>query len=211
MSIYTTPGATFEATATFDSGLTGTLGVRILDNAGATTTARTTDGIAEYPDGSGLYYVELTAPDTQGQFSIMFDDGTVSPGHVAVEDLIVGGTLVFAAAGDMYASVDELFRVLKVRTPTAEQTAAAERVLTAATGEINAEVDLDDDDELSGWELALAEEVCLERAVEHWQQGGAPFGLIGLGAETGVAFASTDSWARHAKKLGPLKRQWGFA
>lgn len=42
-----TPSSTFEATATgFATGLTGTIGVRILDNAGATTTATVTAGIA---------------------------------------------------------------------------------------------------------------------------------------------------------------------
>ena len=41
--ITTSPSTTYEATVDFGTtGLTGTLGVRVLDNAGATTTARTT-------------------------------------------------------------------------------------------------------------------------------------------------------------------------
>lgn len=110
-----------------------------------------------------------------------------------------------------YASTDELFRILKIRNATAEQILAAERVLLAATGEIDSEINLATGDMLADWESSLAEEVCLERAVEHWQQQGAPFGLLGLSAESGVAFASKDSWGRHAEKLAPLKGQWGLA
>ena len=60
------PSTSFEAVAQFDTGLTGTLGVRITDNAGATTLARTTAGITEYPAGSGIYAVTLTSPGAGG-------------------------------------------------------------------------------------------------------------------------------------------------
>src|SRR5262245_8509384 len=39
-----------------------------------------------------------------------------------------------------YATTAELFRTLKIRQPSEEQTNAAERVLAAAAGEINAEI-----------------------------------------------------------------------
>lgn len=111
-----------------------------------------------------------------------------------------------------YGSVSELFRILKIRSPSAEQTTAAERVLLAAAGEINAEIDLADDASLAGWQHALATEVCLERAVEHWRQQEAPFGLMPLGGEIGGAERTArDSWDRHAHKLAPLKNQWGLA
>jgi hypothetical protein len=72
--IYAAPGASFEATLTgAPTGLAGTLGVRILDNAGGTTTARATAGIAEFPAGSGFYTVTLTAPTTAGQYSVFWD------------------------------------------------------------------------------------------------------------------------------------------
>lgn len=112
---------------------------------------------------------------------------------------------------DPYVTSAELFRILKIRSPSVEQTDAAERVLLAATGEIDAEVDWIEGDVPVGWEISLVEEVCLERAVEHWRQQESPFGLLGLGAESGVAFASKDSWGRHAEKLAPLKEQWGLA
>jgi hypothetical protein len=110
-----------------------------------------------------------------------------------------------------YATVDELARILKIRQPSAEQEAAMERVLLAAAGEINAEIDLDTDEGLAGWQVALAQEVNLERAVEHWRQQESPFGLIGLGAELPAERTARDSWERHAHKLAPLKSQWGLA
>lgn len=82
------PSTSFETTAQFDTGLTGTLGVRVTDNAGATTIARTTTGIAEYPAGSGIYAKTLTSPAATGQFSLVWDDGT----NWATDDLVVTGT-----------------------------------------------------------------------------------------------------------------------
>ena len=105
-----------------------------------------------------------------------------------------------------YVTVDELFRVLKVRSPTAAQTAAGDRVLESAAFEINSE--------LGTAYLPpyppLAAEVNLERAVEHWNQQESPFGIVGLGDTVPVPTAR-DSWDRHAHKLAPLKVSWGFA
>lgn len=57
---------------------------------------------------------------------------------------------------------------------------------------------------------ALAVEVNLERAVEHWNQQESPFGVIGLGEALPV-MSARDSWDRHAFKLAPLKQTWGLA
>lgn len=112
----------------------------------------------------------------------------------------------------VYATVDELARILKIRQPSDAQEAAMARVLATAAGEIDAEIDrAATDDDLAGWQLALAAEVNLERAVEHWQQMESPFGIIGLGAEFGATHTARDSWQRHALKLQPLKTQWGIA
>ena len=56
---------------------------------------------------------------------------------------------------------------------------------------------------------ALVVQVCLERAVEHWKQEQSPFGLIAMGGESPPAFASRNSWRRHAQTLLPLKASWG--
>lgn len=111
-----------------------------------------------------------------------------------------------------YATVAELARILKIRSPTVEQTAAMERVLSVAAGEIDSEIDLAADaGALTGWQVALAAEVNLERAVEHWRQQESPFGLVGLGPELPAERTARDSWERHAHKLAPLKSQWGLA
>ena len=76
------PGATYEAV--IDWGATGqTLGLRVIDNAGATTVARLTTNITEYPAGSGIYArTGNTAPSTAGQYTLVWDDGSATPGHV---------------------------------------------------------------------------------------------------------------------------------
>lgn len=111
-----------------------------------------------------------------------------------------------------YAETDELARILKIRTPSDEQTAAMDRVLEAAAAEIDAEIDLAATATLTAAQQELLVEVNLERAVEHWRQQESPFGLIGLGGELGGAERTArDSWERHAHKLAPMKNQWGIA
>lgn len=110
------PGATFEAVADF--GVTGlTPGVRILDNAGATTTARTTSGISEYPAGSGIYSKSLTAPSTAGQYTIAWDNGTQTAGNFATEDLIVGASAsTISASGGLYVTLATMKNRLSITT-----------------------------------------------------------------------------------------------
>jgi hypothetical protein len=108
-----------------------------------------------------------------------------------------------------YATAAELARLLSIRAPTADQTTAMNRVLIAAAGEINAEIGLNGSGGLSGWQLALAQEVNLARAMEHWQK--TPYGLISLGVDVPAERTATDSWNRHAAKLAPLKLEWGLA
>jgi hypothetical protein len=104
------PSATFEAS--IDWGATGaTIGMRIVDNAGATTVARVT-GFTEYPAGSGIYYKDgRTAPATAGQYSLVFDDdgGTAAVGHVAMEELLVtGDTAAVGGTSNLYVSETEV-------------------------------------------------------------------------------------------------------
>jgi hypothetical protein len=161
---------------------------------------------ADPADPQSRNFTTELASDTDGLwYRIVFVDAT---GDTLAPTTPVQNS---QAAAHLYGTVDELFRILKIRTPSDDQTQAADRVLSAATGEIDSEIDLPDDEALSGWQVALATEVCLERAVEHWRQQESPFGLLGLDAVGAVAFASKDSWGRHAEKLAPLKQQWGLA
>lgn len=86
MSIYSAPSTQFEATAAgYAPNLTGTLGVRITDGEEGTVLARTTSGIIEYPEGSGIYTTVLTAPSELGQYQIIWD----ADDDYAIEDLVV--------------------------------------------------------------------------------------------------------------------------
>ena len=145
------------------------------------------------------------ASDTDGLwYRIIFVDGSGN-------ELLPTTPVQNVAPITAYASTDELARILKIRQPSDEQTDAMQRVLLAAAGEINSEIDLPSDEGLTSWQVALAAEVNLERAVEHWRQQESPFGLIGLGAELPAERTARDSWERHAHKLAPLKGQWGMA
>jgi hypothetical protein len=146
--------------------------------------------------GSGLWY------------RVIFLDAASNSSEPTLPSQNIVTTAIIDA--EAYATVSELARILKITNATAAQTAAMERVLAAAAGEINSEIERTNSD-LSGWQLSLAAEVNLERAVEHWEQGGAPFGIVGLGIATGGTHTATDSWNRHANKLAPLKTSWGLA
>lgn len=115
------PGATFEAVAQgFPTGLAGTIGVRILDNAGGTTLARTTAGISEIVASSGIYAVSLTAPTAIGFYSIVWDDGSISgPSDVASEDLFVSYSASTAVvASNAYVAVADLKETLSLTGET---------------------------------------------------------------------------------------------
>lgn len=211
------PGAVYEATfAAGTSGLEGTLALALLDNQGVVTEDFSTSDIAELvvdATPTGVYVATRTAPDDGGQYTLLWSlDGTADPDETFTDELVVTFSAPSGdAEGSAYATVDELARILKIRTPSAEQTAAMNRVLITAAGEIDSEVDLADDVDLSGWQLSLAAEVNLERAVEHWQQMESPFGILGLDGALGPTHTATDSWNRHANKLAPLKGQFGLA
>ena len=79
----------------------------------------------------------------------------------------------------VYAPDSELLRILKIGNPSAEQETAVERVLKAASGEIDSEIDFGRHDACSGWELALAGQVAMERAAELWKLQEVQFGIVG--------------------------------
>lgn len=70
------------------TGLTGTLGFRLLSATPGTLIARTTAGITEFPAGSGCYKIQVAAPGG-GEYTALWDTGVVSPATIAVEDLAV--------------------------------------------------------------------------------------------------------------------------
>jgi hypothetical protein len=196
-------------------GVTGaTLGVRLDDNQGNTSVARVS-GFVESPAGSGIYYLaEFTFPEDAGDYVLIFDDdaGTYAPDHVSTRPVVVTAS---APDGDYdgttYATVDELLAILNVRTASAAQTVKAERVLLAAAGEINRELDFTDVQALDGFGVALAAQVNLARAAELWKEEEIQFGILGIGSELGTTYIARDTWDKHAIKLSTLKGQWGLA
>lgn len=197
-----------------DWGVTGaaaSLGVRVLDNEGAETIARAT-GFEEFPAGSGLYFLEpFTFPEERGSYTLLFDDGSTDPGHTATDDLEITSSTGEPFEGDTYADATELARVLEIRTPSEAQIAAMERVLAAATYEIDQEIDRDDDDPVAGQEVFLAQQVCIQRAAELWSLQEVPLGVTGIGSEMGASHLARNTWEKYAFTLAPLKGKWGIA
>lgn len=150
------------------------------------------------------FTTELASDTAELWYRVVFLDATADESQPTVPLQNIAGTDFTGSAP--YATVEELAAILKVSA--AVRFDALERVLVAAAGEIDAE--LDRTVQLSGWQLALAAEVNLERAVEHWQQVQSPFGLLGI-TDSIPAFVSRDTWERHALKLAPLKASWGIA
>jgi hypothetical protein len=116
-----------------------------------------------------------------------------------------------AGTSTVYTTVAELTRILKLRTPTVDQTAAMNRVIAAAAGEINAEIDLAADDELADWELDLCAQVNLDRAADLWRHTESVPGLVGIPDEAMPTTFGRYSWERYAQRLAPIKQQWGLA
>ena len=109
-----------------------------------------------------------------------------------------------------YADVAELQRLLNLPAPTAAQSDAMQRVLDAAAGEIDWELDYDPvDNPAPVPPPPLVVQVNLDRAVELWKASSSPFGIVPVGPDTVPVFAARDSWYRHHLTLLPLKTGWG--
>jgi hypothetical protein len=109
-----------------------------------------------------------------------------------------------------YATTDDLFRILKVRSPTSDQTAAAQGDLDTATIEINAEISLLTD-QMTSADLELCKGVCLDRAADLWRHRESAPGILGITDEVVPTQFGRYSWERYAQRLAPLKEQWGIA
>ena len=107
-----------------------------------------------------------------------------------------------------YATVDEFLRRMRVDTPSAAQTTAAQGALDAAFQEIRAYLGwLDTAPSLGTDELALLEVVNIDRAAEHWRL--TPYGALGQGPDLPPVLTARDSFYRHRRKLASLKTSWG--
>jgi hypothetical protein len=200
----------YQPTPRYDS--TPWTNVQVEESAAATGPWTLIDTLAITPvDADPAYpasrsFTTELASDTVGLwYRLIFLDGS---GDDALPTTAVQNVSDFT----MYARTSELAQILKVSE--VQRGPALRRVIQAATFEIDSEIGATD---ILGTTLPyqspppLVVEVCLERAVEHWQQEQSPFGIIGLGSELGPTFTGRDSWSRHAFKLAPLKGEWGLA
>ena len=92
-----------------------------------------------------------------------------------------------------YAGTAELAQKLHLRSVSAEQGTALQRVLDSAAYEINSECNGSGTVDFGTPYPALAIEVNIERAVEHWQQQESAFGILGLGADSVPCVAKTEN------------------
>lgn len=92
-AIYSRPGAPVYATLQgAGTGLVGTAGVQLIDNAtGTTAVARSTAHITEPIAGSGDLLWTGTAP-AAGAYTIFWDTGSIGPDSTATDQLIVTAT-----------------------------------------------------------------------------------------------------------------------
>jgi hypothetical protein len=210
------PGSAYEAVVEWGtSGLA--IGMRVIDNEGATTVARVT-GFSEYPPGSGIYQrAGNIAPADAGSYSLVFDDdgGAAAAGHVAVDTL----TVTYSAPADptpgppahSYVSRDELQRVLGKASPTPAEVDAMDRVLEAAASEIDWDLGYTVDNPAPTPTPPIVVDVNLDRASELWRFNFSTSGILPQGPDIGPIVAPQNTWRRHHYRLSPLRVHVGIA
>jgi hypothetical protein len=162
-----------------------------------------------------LYYVTNvkigTTLDGVELFSDDFSSGDTSHWNTAFGNLVVVAD-PFPAPVAVYATTAELFRVLKIKTPTSDQTIAAQGDLDTATIEINAEIDwADTHAPATTQQLELFRGVCIDRAADLWRHRESAPGILGVVDEAVPSSFGRYSWNRYAERLAPTKDRFGFA
>jgi len=139
-------------------------------------------------------------------YRVTFKDGG---GNVSLTSTPIQN-LEFPAAA--YATASELFRILKINSPTPAQEGAAQGDLDAATIEINSFIDWSDDHAPATPEqLELLRGVCLDRAADLWRHRESAAGILGITDEVVQAGTGRYSFARYTSRLTRLKDRWGIA
>lgn len=140
MSIYAAPGTSFEATSSnVTTGLTGTIGVRIMDGQGNTSLARATTNIVESPAGSGIYTATITAPETAGTYNVVWDTGGGSP-RWAVEELNITSSApaTVSPSGEDLTTLAAVRRFLQKNDATnTTQDTVIQELISRASDQIN--------------------------------------------------------------------------
>lgn len=124
--IYSQPGITFQAVLdSAPANKVGEMGVRLIrDSDGATVIARTIEGITEVLAGSGIYLAKLVAPGTAGNYTVIWDDGSIGPTSTTTEEMVVSATSPVATLpnpGDL-CTLAEVKALLKIGSRTDQDT-----------------------------------------------------------------------------------------
>ncbi len=109
-----------------------------------------------------------------------------------------------------FTDATELFRVLRVRQPSQDQTDAANRVILVAAQEIMSEIDLSSL-ELTAGDVAVCQSVNLDRAADLWRHTESAPGVLGVVDEFASSTPGRYSWGRYAARLSVVKDRWGIA
>lgn len=128
--------ASVETTVSWDrTGITGTLGVRVIDNVANTTPyGRNTAIVTEYPAGSGIYAAIIPDFASPGEYTIVWDDflrwdavpltvtatGTTKFGAVAMtETLDITTSGIAINTGDWFSAASMTATLAITTTPLA--------------------------------------------------------------------------------------------
>lgn len=182
------------------------------------TQARIEQSATETGSYTALATVDLDPGDTDpadpATRSFTTEDATVGDwyrivwidGNTDESEPTVAVQLLDESTTQVWGTRAELASILKVSETGNE--GPLDRVLLVASGEIAHEIGAQP---LDAFGQALATEVALERAAEHWAQLKSPFGFVGLGVDGSAFIAARDSFERHAYKLSRIKNDWGIA
>lgn len=111
----------------------------------------------------------------------------------------------------VYATVDDLKRVLGKPNPTPGEHAAMVKVLQAAADEINWDVGYSATNPAPSPVPSIVADVNLNRAAELWRFNFSTSGVLPQGPDIGVVVAPRDTWNRHHLRLNPLRLHVGIA
>ncbi len=180
--------------------------------------ADTSDGTYALIDTLTLDPVDIdtTQPQTRHLATYEADD---SPGkwyRIIWQDALAHQSLPTAPIQTLnqdvtpFTDATELFRVLRVRQPSQDQTDAANRVILVAAQEIMDEIDLSSL-ELTAGDVAVCQSVNLDRAADLWRHTESAPGVLGVVDEFQSSTPGRYSWARYAARLSVVKDRWGIA
>ncbi len=149
--------------------------------------------------------ITYLASDTPGKwYRIIWQDAAVHQSLPTVPLQQLGAEVT------PFTTSSELFRVLRVKSPSTEQTAQADQLLLAAAQEIMDEIDLSNL-ELTAGDVAVCASVNLDRAADLWRHTESAPGVLGVVDEFQSSQPGRYSWARYAARLSVVKDRWGIA